>query len=103
MSVRLEASAEIDAPIAAVWDVLIDWTGQSRWIPLTTVRVTSDRKAGLGTRVEALSVALTRQLEALAWSDSARPIGPPDRHRLVTTRHRHGGTGGLAPWSVLHW
>lgn len=55
MSVRLEASAEIDAPIAAVWDVLIDWTGQSRWIPLTTVRVTSDRQAGLGTRVEALS------------------------------------------------
>jgi hypothetical protein len=55
VSVRLEASAEIDAPITAVWDVLIDWTGQSRWIPLTTVRVTSGRKDGLGTRVEALS------------------------------------------------
>ena len=55
MTIRLEASAEIDAPIAAVWDVLIDWTGQSRWIPMTTVRVTGDRKAGLGTRVEALS------------------------------------------------
>ena len=36
MTIRLEASAEIDAPIAAVWDVLIDWTGQSRWIPMTT-------------------------------------------------------------------
>jgi hypothetical protein len=55
VTIRLEASAEIDAPIAAVWDVLIDWTGQSRWIPMTTVRVTGDRKAGLGTRVEALS------------------------------------------------
>ena len=55
MTIRLEASAKIDAPIAAVWDVLIDWTGQSRWIPMTTVRVTGDRKAGLGTRVEALS------------------------------------------------
>ena len=55
MTIRLEASAEIDAPIAAVWDVLIDWTGQSRWIPMTTVRVTGDRKAGVGTRVEALS------------------------------------------------
>lgn len=55
MTIRLEASAEIDAPIAAVWDVLIDWTGQSRWIPMTTVQVTGDRKAGLGTRVEALS------------------------------------------------
>jgi hypothetical protein len=55
VSIRLEASAEIDAPMAAVWDVLIDWTGQSRWIPLTTVRVTSDRDAGLGVRAEALS------------------------------------------------
>jgi hypothetical protein len=55
VTIRLEASAKIDAPIAAVWDVLIDWTGQSRWIPMTTVRVTGDRKAGLGTRVEALS------------------------------------------------
>ena len=55
MTIRLEASAEIDAPIAPVWDVLINWTGQSRWIPMTTVQITGDRKAGLGTRVEALS------------------------------------------------
>jgi hypothetical protein len=55
VSVRLEVSAEIGAPVAAVWDVLIDWPGQSRWIPLTTVRVTSDRVAGLGVRAEALS------------------------------------------------
>ena len=55
MSIRLEVSAEIDAPVATVWDVLVDWTGQSRWIPLTTVRVTSDRDTGLGVRVEALS------------------------------------------------
>ena len=55
MSIRLEASAEIDAPVATVWDVLVDWTGQSRWIPLTTVRVTSDRDTGLGVRAEALS------------------------------------------------
>ena len=55
MSVRLEVSAEIDAPVAAVWEVLIDWTGQSRWIPLTTVQVTNDRNVGLGVRAEALS------------------------------------------------
>jgi Polyketide cyclase / dehydrase and lipid transport len=55
VSIRLEVSAEIDAPVGAVWDVLVDWTGQSRWIPLTTVRVTSDRDAGLGVRAEALS------------------------------------------------
>ena len=55
MSIRLEVSAEIDASVAAVWDVLIDWTGQSRWVPLTTVRVITDRQVGLGVRVEALS------------------------------------------------
>lgn len=55
MSLRLEVSADIDAPMSAVWDVLVDWTDQSRWIPLTTVRVTTDRQAGLGVRAEALS------------------------------------------------
>jgi uncharacterized protein YndB with AHSA1/START domain len=55
VSVRLEVTAEIDAPVAAVWEVLSNWTGQSRWIPLTTVRVISDREDGLGVQGEALS------------------------------------------------
>lgn len=55
MSVRLEVSADIDAPVAVVWEALIDWAGQSRWIPLTTVRVTNDRNVGIGVRAEALS------------------------------------------------
>jgi hypothetical protein len=55
VSIRLEVSAEVDAPMTAVWDVLVDWAGQSRWIPLTTVRVTTDRQVGLGVRAEALS------------------------------------------------
>jgi hypothetical protein len=55
VSIRLEASEDIDASVAAVWDVLIDWTGQSRWIPLTTVRVITDRQVGLGVRAEVLS------------------------------------------------
>ena len=55
MSVRLDVSREVDAPVAAVWEVLVDWTGQSRWIPLTTVKVTDDRNRGLGVRAEALS------------------------------------------------
>ena len=55
MSLRVEVSAEVDAPVTAVWDELVDWAGQSRWIPLTTVRVTTDRRTGLGVRAEALS------------------------------------------------
>jgi hypothetical protein len=55
VSIRLEVSAEADAAVQAVWDVLIDWTGQSRWIPLTTVRVITDHAVGVGVRAEALS------------------------------------------------
>jgi hypothetical protein len=55
VSIRLEVSADASAPVTAVWDVLVDWAGQSRWIPLTTVRVTTDRQGGLGVRAEALS------------------------------------------------
>ena len=55
MSIRLDVSAQVGAPVTAVWDVLVDWAGQSRWVPLTTVRVTTDRQAGLGVRAEALS------------------------------------------------
>ena len=55
MSVRLEISSDVTAPAAAVWDVLVDWAGQSRWIPLTTVRTTHDRSVGVGVRAEALS------------------------------------------------
>ena len=52
---RLEVSSDVSAPVAAVWDVLVDWAGQSRWIPLTTVRTTHDRSVGVGVRAEALS------------------------------------------------
>jgi hypothetical protein len=55
VSLRLEVSADIDAPLAVVWEELIDWPGQSRWIPMTTVQVTNDRNAGIGVRAEALS------------------------------------------------
>ncbi|HEY5822491.1 MAG TPA: SRPBCC family protein [Propionibacteriaceae bacterium] len=55
MSVRLQVSTHIRAEPQAVWDVLVDWPGQSRWIPLTTVEVVGDHDSGVGVRVEALS------------------------------------------------
>ena len=55
MSVRLQVSAPLAADPEAVWRVLIDWAGQSRWIPFTTVAVKSEHDAGLGVRAEALS------------------------------------------------
>ena len=55
MSVRLEVSTEIAAPIDAVWNVIADWEGQSRWVPLTNVRVLTSHREGLGVRAAALS------------------------------------------------
>lgn len=55
MSIRLHAAVPSSASPEAVWSVLTDWAGQSRWIPLTTVRVVRGPDRGVGGRVEALS------------------------------------------------
>jgi Polyketide cyclase / dehydrase and lipid transport len=51
----LQVGSQVAAEPARVWQVLIDWTGQSRWIPFTTVDVLSDHDQGLGVRARALS------------------------------------------------
>jgi hypothetical protein len=55
MSTRLDAGTEIEADVERVWEVLVDWQGQERWIPLTTLQVLSGHEEGLGVRVAALS------------------------------------------------
>ena len=55
MSIRLQVHIEADAPPGTVWAELTDWVGQSRWIPLTTVRTEGDVSEGLGVRAVALS------------------------------------------------
>jgi hypothetical protein len=55
MSVRLEVATHIRTPLDRVWQELVDWSGQSRWIPFTTVRITTPHDTGLGVRAAALS------------------------------------------------
>ena len=55
MSIRLEVATDVEAPVDRVWHELVDWSGQSRWIPFTTVRVTTPHDTGLGVRAAALS------------------------------------------------
>ena len=90
MSVRLEVSTEIAAPIDVVWNVLADWEGQSRWIPLTTVRVLTEHREGLGVRAAALSGLLA----GFAADRLARPL---HRDRVVAT-----GQGSLPELEILH-
>ncbi len=43
-------SLDVAAPAAATWERLTDWPAHGRWVPLTTVRVTSAAPRGLGAR-----------------------------------------------------
>jgi hypothetical protein len=55
VSARLEAGTTVAAELERVWEVLVDWHGQARWIPLTTLQVHSPHARGLGVRIAALS------------------------------------------------
>ena len=80
MSLELRVNQAIPAPPTAVWEVLVDWVGQRRWIPFTTVRVVGDQASGLGVRCDALSgrwlgpipVGLLDRFIVTAWQP---PVG----------------------------
>jgi hypothetical protein len=92
LSIRLEVSAETDASVATVWEVLIDWTGQSRWIPFTTVRVMTDRKVGVGVRAEALSGVWLGHI----------PLGLLDRFIVTGWSPPDTPTADTAELEILH-
>ena len=87
MTLRLTASAMTRAAPERAWAVLTDWAGQSRWIPLTTVRV-GGSTTGLGVRAVALSgfwlghipVGLLDRFVVTAWSP---PGDEPGRLEVV--------------------
>jgi hypothetical protein len=45
---RFTSSIDVAAPVERVWSRITDWPGHGRWIPLTVVRVTSERADGVG-------------------------------------------------------
>ena len=96
MSLRLEAATEVAAPLTRVWDELVDWPGQSRWIPLTTVRILSDHDAGLGVRASSLSgfwlgrlpLGLLDRFVVTGWTP---PTAGPDGYPLAELEVWHFG------------
>ena len=98
VSVRLEAAAEVAAPVTRVWDELVDWAGQSRWIPFTTVRIVTDHDAGLGVRAAALSGFWLGRLPSACWTGSWSPAG----RRRARADGSRGRARGAAPRAVLH-
>lgn len=89
MTLLLEVSRELRASPERVWDELVDWQGQDRWIPLTHVRVVGERSVGLGVRVAALS----------GFRVGRVPVGLLDRFVVTGWTPPGAGPGELA---VLH-
>lgn len=52
MSLLFNGSVTVPAAPADVWPILVDWTGQDQWIPMTTMRLVNEG-ARLGTRLRA--------------------------------------------------
>ena len=50
------AAAVVDAPPDRVWRALVEWEASDWMVPPTTVEVVGERRAGIGTRVRAVSV-----------------------------------------------
>lgn len=90
MSVDLRVAQPVSAPPDVVWSVLVDWEGQRRWIPFTTVRVVGDRHQGLGVRCVALSGFWLGRL----------PVGLLDR--FVVTAWQPPTTDDPGVLEVLH-
>jgi hypothetical protein len=96
VSLRLQVATEVAAPVTRVWTELIDWRGQSRWIPLTTVRIVSDRDEGLGVRAAALSgfwlgplpLGLLDRFLVTEWTP---PMPGADGHLVAELGVRHLG------------
>jgi hypothetical protein len=86
----LQAATHVASEPQAVWDVLVDWPGQSRWIPLTTVEVVSDHDQGLGVRAVALSGCRLGRI----------PLGLLDN--FVVTGWTSPSDGVTAELEVLH-
>lgn len=93
MSTRLVAGTVVVADLQRVWDVLVDWQGQARWIPLTTLQVLSPHDTGLGVSIAALSgrwlgrwpVGLLDRFVVTGW------IPPTDGRAELEVLH-------LGPW-----
>jgi uncharacterized membrane protein len=82
--VPIRSRIEIDAPIGAVWDRLVDIEHQPEWMTdLTAVRVTTPGPTGVGTRADGdiriLGVRISDPVEVVEFS-------PPHRFAI-----RHGG------------
>ncbi len=88
-------TATIDAKPARVWELLADWEGSAAWmVDATTVEVVGEQRAGVGTRVRAVTriagIALEDRLEVVGWQED----------RLLAVMHVGWPIRGLAWFEI---
>ncbi|MGH3316142.1 MAG: SRPBCC family protein [Nocardioidaceae bacterium] len=84
-------SVDIDASRGRVWDHVVDWPGQSEWIPATRVRGVTG-STGIGTQIEAFTgvgpFGLVDTMTVTAWD-------PPHRCEVLHTGRVLRGEAGF--------
>lgn len=88
-------ATNIDAPVERVWELLADWEGSEAWmVDATTVEVVGEQRAGVGTKVRAVTriagVAIEDRLVVVAWEEP----------RLIAVRHVGWPIRGLAWFEI---
>lgn len=88
---RLAVETTIGAPVARVWDLLLDWEGSAAWmVDATTVEVIGSQREGVGTRVRAVTrvagIPLTDIMLVTAW----------EPQRLIEVEHQRWPIKGPA-------
>ena len=90
MSVDLELTVEVDAPVERTWDAATDWDRQGEWMLGTTVRGTARSGVGVGGGIEAFTgvgrLGFLDTMEITAWE-------PPYRCEVLHTGRLVRGTG----------
>lgn len=71
---RIHAETHVEAPPRQVWDVLVDWEGQARWMRAARrVEVVGSQRAGVGVRLRCpttlAGVTFTDELVTTEWDD----------------------------------
>ncbi len=74
----LRIPVEIDAPARQVWDAVVDWPAQGRWILATRVRATRGTGRAVGDRVTAVTgfgrLAVADEFEITEWDPPRRCV-----------------------------
>lgn len=85
---RFTVSREVRATATATWDTLVDWPRHGGWVPLTVVRVLTDRPDGVGSTFVARTgigpLGFDDPMEVVVWEPPA--ADRPGRCEIV----KHG-------------